>query len=86
MAEATSKRTRDLLRTAIEAGVSAEGAADSFRERARSGIAAFDIEVDRLHLSDEEYRQAAQEAGVQTVFDVAHRIAGHVDSLTGRAA
>lgn len=85
-AQRTTKRTRDLLRSVVEAGIAAEGAVDRFRERARNGIAAFDIEVDRLGLPDDECRKVAQQAGVQTVFDWANRITVHIDSLTGRSA
>ena len=86
MAEATSKYTSDLIKRAVEAGTNAEKAVARFRGLARQSIAAFDSDVNPLDLPDDEYRAVAEEAGVQTVFDLAHRIEGHMQSLTGRAA
>ncbi|MHB8664203.1 MAG: hypothetical protein ACYDH6_16105 [Acidimicrobiales bacterium] len=65
-------------------GTPAENSLTRFARATRNALAAFDREIDPLHLPDDAYQAAAHESGLRAVLDLAEQMAETLSSLADR--
>lgn len=78
---ATSEHTRELIRRAVTAGLTANEAVSGFCSAARKALDAFDAEVGPRHLPDDDYEQVVQSSGLGAVLTGANRVERRLASL-----